>query len=70
MIPLHHLPDDELIELGNELVSDVSYYLAGWDYQNTAHERPAQYKAQRLWRHVLSELNKRGLRVSRPGLVG
>jgi hypothetical protein len=65
------MSDAELIELADEYVQRLSFYVAGWDYPESARrEREAHQRCEAEARPVREEMQRRGLKCTRPGLVG
>lgn len=65
MIPIHHLTDDDLVAVGNDMSLDMSYYAAGWDFANrSAAERAAEIECLRRAIIIDREMARRGLRTT------
>jgi len=70
VMALRHLTDEDLIAVGNSYGNDLSYYVAGWDYpESAARERAAHSRCRRKALPVHEELKRRGLRTDAPLLV-
>ena len=66
MIPVHHLTDDDLIALGDHYAASLSFYVAGWDFPESAQrEREAHRHCERLAKPVDAEMKRRGLKITR-----
>lgn len=68
-MPLHRLTNDDLLEIGNQYARDLSYYVAGWDYPESASkERNAHNRCKRLASPIDAEMKRRGLTTTVPAL--
>ena len=63
------LTDDDLMAVAESFAGDLSYYVAGWDYpESAARERDAHAACKRKAAPVDAEMRRRGMRTTR-GLV-
>jgi hypothetical protein len=69
MRALKHLTDEDLMEIGNIYVNDLSYYYAGWDYPDSARaEAGAQARCEKASAPIDAELRRRGLQTTAKSL--
>ena len=64
------LSDDALIAKADDAIGRYSYYLAGWDYPESARrDREAELRARDHFERVKAEMHRRGLHATKQGLV-
>ena len=62
MRALRYLTDDDLVAIGNEISGDLSYFVAGWDYPESAQKEAGAYSdCCRKAAPVDKEMVRRGL---------
>ena len=69
MRALKYLTDEDLVAIGNEVSGDLSYFVAGWDYPESAQrERQAYEDCCRKAKPLDLEMQRRGLSTTRATL--